>query len=237
MCLFTSLYNHPTELFPSPRGLKAGYLSFLYNASTHCHSSEYLSTAKHTCTQFIKRGTFSKRISRRSVHLRITINSSLLAEKRANTTLKIKAGIEKRHLTAGGSSLAGHWLSWIGPSSGVLAYRQTLNRPGFASGKWVMETFLGDFILSVEVSGKDLTATTRVANYSRARCSSSHWLAAACGTENLTNRIKYPHYRPQNKHIICSYTVKAMFCYTFSRTHTFLFLYIFAISGPDTLCL
>lgn len=29
--LFTSLYNHPIELFPSPRGpnpLKAGYLSF-----------------------------------------------------------------------------------------------------------------------------------------------------------------------------------------------------------------
>lgn len=164
MSLFTSLYNHPTELFPSPRGpnmIKAGYLSFQYNASTHCHSSGYLSTAKHTCTQFIKQGTFSKRIPR-SVNLKITKtkNSSLLAEKIAITTLKMRYWQK----TSYSRWLAGHWLSWIGPSSGVLAYRQILNRPGFASGKWVMETFLGDFILSVEFSGKDLTATTRVEN-------------------------------------------------------------------------
>lgn len=63
--LFTSLYSHPIELFPSPRGpnpLKAGYLSFSYNTRTSLFTTPFIGSLSHShaCTQSIKQGLFSK---------------------------------------------------------------------------------------------------------------------------------------------------------------------------------
>lgn len=64
--LFTSLYNHPIELFSSPRGsdlLKAGYLSFQQMLHATHHPSPHISQGilhSHTHIQTIKQCTSSK---------------------------------------------------------------------------------------------------------------------------------------------------------------------------------